>query len=42
MFCAPPAILRKVKSYHKSEWSLSDASALVPVLPTRLLVTQLE
>jgi hypothetical protein len=25
--------LRKVKSYHKSEWSLSDASALVPVLP---------
>ena len=25
--------LRKVKSYHKSEWSLADASALVPVLP---------
>jgi hypothetical protein len=25
--------LRKVKSYHKSEWSLADASSLVPVLP---------
>jgi len=25
--------LRKVKSYHKSEWALADASALQPVLP---------
>ncbi len=25
--------LRKVKSYHKSEWSLADAAALTPVIP---------
>jgi hypothetical protein len=25
--------LRKVKSFHKSEWALADASALTPVLP---------
>jgi hypothetical protein len=25
--------LRKVKTYHKSEWALADASALEPVLP---------